>query len=540
MPRWALKAMPQKRRYVLWLVFTLLVVWISGTRWMLRHEPFERDIAAYAVAGRELLEGRSLYSDIWDHKPPGIHLVFAGATMLVGPGAPGVLLINVFLSVVVAGGLMYAGDRAAGTSGAIVSGLLWAIVGSDLGLQANQPNVELALNACLAWALAASLGDRQRLTRVSAWVTGATTACGLILKTVIAAPLGFLAAVDICDRWRKRGAPRAIGYGVRWLTAVMLVLVPIIAWCVHRAGPEAVWDALIGYNLAYTRGDLLTNLLGVIRIDAHLPTNTVVLLGLLASPGIIGLLALDPRGRRRILVALAGSVLAIAAPGRFHPHYYQLLLPPMIVAGAIGVAHLLGQPGVKRLVAIGGLAVLGTIQLQNYLYSPDDWSREKYGEVFLDERRLADYLKPRLEPGQYFWQLAPQPGLYLLTETVPASGVIYDFPLLPGSPLRDQLAARVVADLAEHRPEFIVVRKLGGDRGVLWWIREHYRLVAAGRPVAGYQLWRLNRREGPSVHGPGNRRPEHLIVDGFEDGNLNRWSGQVKGNDGREQNLKAP
>jgi hypothetical protein len=451
--------------------------------------------------------------------------------MLAGPGAPAVLLVNLALSVVVAGGLMYAGNRVAGAPGAIVSGFLWAILGNDMGCQANQPNIELPMNACLVWALSASLGNRHRLTTGSAWSTGVATACGLALKNVIAAPLGLLAAVDIGDRWRHRGALEAVGFLARWAAVLTLILAQIVLWSLRHAGFEAVWDALFRYNLAYPRGHLLANLVRVFRIDVHLPMSTVALFGLVILPGIVGLRVLDPRGRRRILAVFVGSAIAIAAPGRFYPHYYQLLLPPMILAGAIGIAHLLRQPGTPRLLAIGGLALIGAIQLQQFRHSPEEWSREKYGEVFLDERRLAEYLKPRFEPGQYFWQLAPQPGLYLLTETVPASGVIYDFPLLPDSPLRDRLAARVVADLAEYRPEFIVVRKLGGDRGVLWWIRDHYRLVEAGMPVAGYQLWRLRGHDTSSPEGLASVGPDQLIIDGFEEGDLRRWSGSVQGND---------
>jgi hypothetical protein len=91
------------RRHALWITFAVLVLWIFATRWTLQYEPLERDITTYAVAGREILTGRVLYSDLWDHKPPGIHLIFAGATALVGPGVPAVLLVNVALPILVDG-----------------------------------------------------------------------------------------------------------------------------------------------------------------------------------------------------------------------------------------------------------------------------------------------------------------------------------------------------------------------------------------------------------------------------------------------------
>ena len=45
------------------------------------------DTVTYAIMGNELLEGRALYSDLWDHKPPAIHLTFAAAQAMVGFGS---------------------------------------------------------------------------------------------------------------------------------------------------------------------------------------------------------------------------------------------------------------------------------------------------------------------------------------------------------------------------------------------------------------------------------------------------------------------
>ncbi|HJT23176.1 MAG TPA: hypothetical protein VJ873_01270, partial [bacterium] len=58
-------------------------------------EPLERDITTYAVIGEELLKGRALYSDLWDHKPPAIHVTFALAEAVAGEGPLAIYLLNV-------------------------------------------------------------------------------------------------------------------------------------------------------------------------------------------------------------------------------------------------------------------------------------------------------------------------------------------------------------------------------------------------------------------------------------------------------------
>ncbi len=104
------------RRHPLPVTFFLLALLILGTRWHTRLEPLDRDISAYAVIGREMLNGRPLYSDLWDHKPPGIHLIFAGATVASSPGTPAVLLVNLVCSIAALAGFMVAGRRLAGTA----------------------------------------------------------------------------------------------------------------------------------------------------------------------------------------------------------------------------------------------------------------------------------------------------------------------------------------------------------------------------------------------------------------------------------------
>src|SRR5437868_1023590 len=70
-----------------WLVTVVLLLLASSIALARLHtwdEPMERDLTTYAVIGHQLLRGRSLYSDLWDHKPPAIHISYAFADYLFG------------------------------------------------------------------------------------------------------------------------------------------------------------------------------------------------------------------------------------------------------------------------------------------------------------------------------------------------------------------------------------------------------------------------------------------------------------------------
>ncbi len=512
------------RRRACWIVFAVLAVLIVGIRWNYRFEPLERDITAYAVIGQELLTGRPLYSDLWDHKPPGVHLIFAGATAIVGPGVPAVLLVNVVLSLALLGALMMAARAIGGSRCAIICGVLWTFVGGDLGLQANQPNVELAINLCIALALSISLLPQSRKTGRVPAVTGLLTAASILLKPVAVAQFGALAAVELSDRWMSGNRKETVSFLGRWLGCAVAGVTTVMTWAVLRGGFEPVWDAVVRYNLAYTRGNLFGNLVEMARIGTHLPLESAVIIGLLALPAIEGCRVMAPPQRHRILAVLVGSAIAVAAPGRFFPHYYQLLLPPLVVAAAAGLSHLLDLAGAKKTMAFAVLLMVTIIEVASYRYSPEQWSRQKYGEEFLNERSLATQLQSHLDPGEAFWQLGTSPGLYLLTKTVPASGVLYDNPLREGSPVKDRLGARVIADLSRAAPRWVVVRNVHDDRGIMQWLRENYRRAEVTLYVERFSLW--TRRESTTPESPSGV----VFSDDFEAGRHAGWiSSQVGG-----------
>src|SRR5882762_7447119 len=59
------------------------------------NEPLERDLTTYAVIAHEMLNGKNLYSDLWDHKPPAIHVTYAAAESIAGYGRDSIFLMNV-------------------------------------------------------------------------------------------------------------------------------------------------------------------------------------------------------------------------------------------------------------------------------------------------------------------------------------------------------------------------------------------------------------------------------------------------------------
>ena len=76
---------PSARRT--WVCLAALAAVLALARLHTYDEPLERDLTTYAVIGHEMLGGRSLYADVWDHKPPAVHVTYSLTSMgcPVGP-----------------------------------------------------------------------------------------------------------------------------------------------------------------------------------------------------------------------------------------------------------------------------------------------------------------------------------------------------------------------------------------------------------------------------------------------------------------------
>src|SRR5438309_10446571 len=113
-------------------------------------EPLERDLTTYAVIGHEMLGGKTLYADLWDHKPPAIYVTYAAAELVAGYGRDSIFLLNISAAFATLLACCFAGSAAGGGRlGVLIAAGLWALVSGDRTIQGNQPNTEVLLSVLL-------------------------------------------------------------------------------------------------------------------------------------------------------------------------------------------------------------------------------------------------------------------------------------------------------------------------------------------------------------------------------------------------------
>jgi hypothetical protein len=481
------------------LVLSLLGGGIALARLHTWDEPLERDLTTYAVIGHHVLQGRSLYSDLWDHKPPAIHLSYAIAEYLFGYGRSSVYALSVSAAILTMLGIFAAASSNGDCKAGLWAAAFWATLCNDVHLQGNQPNAEVFMNACLTGAFALLLRCRDR--RLSA---GQAILAGILFfwataykQIVVAVPASLALAHIACP-------PAAANRRQAAADVALIAAIGVFGWLgifayFHLVGHTADFvDAVFSYNRFYAGHPIRAlgfqfeypqRVLGPLRRAATTP----LLL-------LLSVLAMILRGAKQMrlwalwLAYVLGVDVSVQTTIQAHHHYFQLWLPPLVIGAAWGVSSLseLG-PWMRRYgVHLAASAILGcllAVEMPYYFKSARDWCMIKYGakggEEFAASAEVRCKLDELLRPGETFYVWGAETGLYFQSSHPLPTGVLFNYPLVKG-PLLWPLSLRVIRDLERSQPALVVT------------LRKPSQEVPAENPVN--QWWRARYHSWPDNH----------------------------------------
>jgi hypothetical protein len=450
------------------------------------HEPLERDLTVYAVIGHELLAGRSLYSDLCDIKPPAIFITYAAAELLAGYGPTAIYLLGAIAAIITLLGVYWVGYSLSGSTGTgLWAAIFWTAICSDLRLEANQPNTEVFINACVIWAFALLLKSNYRHPWLWRYlIIGALLAIASLYKTVVIAIAAALGGVHLAfppgDPPDRRLAFKQVLVMAAVGGAVWASLFVYFAAVGHV---KDFYEIVFTFNRYYA-GNIIKNLvIGLYRFEWP-----VKLLVLFIYTACIWAVLIKPKEFRRpwlfLMGLIIGSHIAVALPGKFFPHYYQYWLPVLAVTAAWTIEEW-GRLTVRYSLwvkfAAGSIILIFMVahEFPNYKISPEEWSRKKYGEVFVESKEMGEEIRRILKPGETFYEWGAESGLYYYSRKSPPSGVLF-YSHSYGWPYGAALANRLVKDLEKAQPELFLIPewKLPGitfPNPVLSWFSTRYR-----------------------------------------------------------------
>jgi hypothetical protein len=466
-----------------WMAAAVLIAlscWMVGVRWHTYFEPLERDIAFYAVAASEVLGGRMLYRDVWANQPPAIHLSYLLVEAVLGTGRLAIFACNLIGAFSVMAGCYYLSLQARISSfGALCAASLWAIVSANVYLEANQPNTELFINAFSLWGAAWLFrGFRAGVVSWTLVISGLLFAMATFYKQIAvvipAAICGGFVVSDLQREMMLRAILRSLIVGGTIVVSWVILLIVVASFGMW----SGFYDAVVVYNHAFT-GSITENLISGLAFDHLWPPAMKQMwpLPILSLTAVILAIRKDQWTRLTpFLSYLAGAYIVISMPGRFYPHYYQLLLPVLVMLSAWALAQIPSKWGITTGIVV--VAILLAIQLPMLGKDPTEWSRLKYGNVFVDIDSVAKWLNKVMTREELLFQFGSDPEFYFESQRKPASGVLFDYPLIVGPSARG-LSLRVVEQLKHTKPEAVVLSRwtlaqITSAHPILQWVSQDY------------------------------------------------------------------
>lgn len=474
----------------------LAIVLLAGVALARTHafdEPLERDLDIYAQVASGMLDGRPLYSDLVDIKAPGIFVAYALAQLVAGTGLAQFALLGAALSVATASGMFLLVLRSTGREA-----LAWCAAAASLmlahepWLEANQPNAEALMNACMVWGVALAWGARSTPWLVAA---GLAFAWATFTKQVMFAPVG-LVVLALAATLRASRAQRM--RTLAWLLAPALALWALaFAYFAARGRGAEFAHLMLTYPREYAAiagTTLRDNFAGGLDLLARAPEGARRLLasGLALLAIAFAVLVLERRWQHATVLAgwALGAWLALVAPGHFYAHYFQMLAPPFVLGAAWMLWVMLEQPrvaarGAAAALALGLVATLAWRTASHAQVPPEQWSQRKYGAQFVTTRAVARSLRSLAQPGEGLFVWGVFPGFYRELGVAPPSGIVNPWMTLPdyGGSWHGRWTEQLLADLERAAPAFVVIDRFTLERTprghpLRAWIGEHYRIVA--------------------------------------------------------------
>lgn len=454
-----------KRNLLLIAGIVLLAVII---RIPLLNIPFERDEGEYAYIAWRSGFHELPYRDWIDQKPPGIFWVYQAALSLPMASICAVHLMGLLFSAATGVAFFFLASHFVRRFWAAVSAALLVLLSADPLVQGTAANTELFMLLPLVLSQVALMSA----------VPTATSGRHPILPALLA---GVFAGVAVAFKqvaifnWPLLVLLYALfdtGPG-RWWRTLSFTSCTI-------AGFSAVWGGIMWYfALQHGLKDLIYNVLThnleyvqAIPWASRMKHCMRTLQSLSHSQSLVWLLAAAGLAvpaitkKMKVFLFLLGWVLAsfagVSASGYYFPHYFQQMLPPLVLAATLG-AETLESAGFWKTLSLSARRVVLSAALCSlpvfvlcpfvFLYSPTQAVRQIYpGSPFAEMPELAGRLAQITRPEDRVFIFGAEPELFFYAHRVSATRYIFLFPLY--GPYSDAKTKQIETadEIVTHQP----------------------------------------------------------------------------------------
>ncbi len=295
----------------------------------------------YSVVANEIVDGGRPYVDATDRKPPLLFWTYAAVFEVAGKyNWKALHVVALVWTLGTMAGLYVISRRLFDRDTGLIAALLYSVFQPWATYQNLAFNGELMMNLPVVWAWAIGLRRSRSRVRPELLAAGALLCAGFLLKqpaAIAAVPLGIYLLLPSYRKSRGLTRTASIAHAAI-LTAGFFCTLGLVTIILREQGilREAFYWTITEHanlHVFWESGVLLT----LAFIGACLP----LLIGAaMACRDKNGIWMGNGAERTALFGLVAASALGAAAGGRFYPHYYIQLIPPLALLAAPHYAQL--------------------------------------------------------------------------------------------------------------------------------------------------------------------------------------------------------
>ena len=453
------------RSHALLFIITVIVC-IAGYAHSLRF-PFGVDQGIFSTSAHQLLKGKELYTEIWDFKPPGIHLTYALAFLVGGEKVLAIRatdFVSYLISLLLLWKIAHRFSRVVGAAFACLSFmLLYSLGGFWHTAQPESFSIPFLLGSCYILFL-----SKHRVYH--SLLLGFFIGVILLFKisSILLLPFFVLGIILYAEK-NVRRVPQLLLRFFFFLVGISVVVGLVILLC---SSMDEWWRINTGFVQQYIHVSFID---GFRSIPAELlrsrefwiSGSALLLLTVLAVYRRFHIAA----GTELLLLGGWLSLLIVAMQGKAFPYHFYLFLPFVVLLSAILFSDTITEFSMKRITWIIFplimLAHVRVITSRGQLIFPDVvqasdgdyWKRMSPSTKLLqleDVLTVSKLINQNTSVRQSIFLWGMQSEIYFLSRRYPTTRFLYNLPLLSVFH-RSDYQAELLEALQRYLPELIIV-----------------------------------------------------------------------------------
>lgn len=447
------------------IIFMFILIICALLRGQFLNGPFESDEGGYAYIGKEIFNGKTLYVDIWDNKPPLIFYLY-GFILLLQKNIVSIKVITILFVLLETVLIFLIGKNIFNKRIAFISSFLFAIFSGTPLMQGDGSNVEVFLNLFLLFSFYFFIEYINKKENKYLIYTGLALGVGFMFKQV--ALFNFIAILILLFFINKE----EIIFPIKKLSYVVIsFLSPTIFFLIYSFVKKSLREfifAIFIYNISYIASSedfyyrAIHNTL-LIMLENYI----------LWFLGLIAVLLILFKNRtiknNSILLYTLFTLFGVIVGGKFFPHYYITLIPPLSLLSAYSLNYFLKLKNKKVKYFIWIIIIIMFIDIVNFEYKIFSLNKEdlfllKYKRTdFLTSINVSRYIQENSANDDLIYVWGPNPEIYLYSKRKASTKYIFYLPLYKEFTKTPEFTKKIrtetISQIKKDRPKYIIVTK---------------------------------------------------------------------------------